>query len=83
MFGVGDCEIVGAREVLLGTHVEVIVLYVVEHSVDTSHRCYLYRTGWKTCVLVCVVWAVDGEKFVVDTAKGKVLVSKLNGRVSL
>ena len=53
------------REVFLGTHVHVVVVDMVEHSVYACHRGYAYRARWQPGVTVCVVWRVDEEQLVV------------------
>ena len=42
---IGAGKVVGAREVLLGTHVEIVVADVVEHGVDTLHRCSAFLSA--------------------------------------
>ena len=83
MLGVGTCKIVGTTEVLLGTHIEVVVMYVVEHCIDASHGGDAYRTGREADVAVSVVGTADKGLVGIDSFQAKLLKGKLDGRVSL
>ena len=52
---IGAGEIVRAAEILLGAHVEVVVVHMVEHGVDASYARYADGAWWKTWVLIRVV----------------------------
>ena len=73
----------GAREILLGTHVEVVVLHGVEHSVDALHAGNLDGAWGQAGVAVGVVGAVEGQHVVVDAACAEILHGKLHGGVGL
>ena len=59
MLLVGTSEIVGSAEVFLGTHIYIVVVHVVEYSVNTCYRWYANRARRQSRVLVSVVWTVD------------------------
>ena len=80
---VGLGEVVGAGEIFLGTHVVIVVVVVVEHSVYSLHRGNLYGAGREACVLVGVVGALYAEVFPVDASQGEVVEGKLYRGVGL
>ena len=49
---IGAGEVVGTAEIFLGAHVDVLVLYVVEHGIDACHRRDADRTRRKSRILV-------------------------------
>ena len=55
MLGGGYGKVMGAGEVLLGAHVDVIVLGVVQHAFQALVRRYADRTWRKTCMLVSII----------------------------
>ena len=44
MFAIADSKVVGAGEIFLGTHIDVVVLLVVEYGIDSSDGWDAYRT---------------------------------------
>ena len=55
MLGGGHGKVMGAGEVLLGAHVDVVVLGVVQHAFQALVRRYADRTWRKTCMLVSII----------------------------
>ena len=83
MLGIVDGEIVGAREVLFGTHVDIVVMLVVEHSIDACNRWYADGTRRQTSHAVGVVGRLDLQMFVEHTSDGEVANSEDDCRVAL
>ena len=54
-------EVVAARKIHLRTHVQVIVLLVVQHALKRLLGGYAYRAGRQACVLVCVLGRLNGK----------------------
>ena len=61
---IGAGEVVGTAEILLGAHVDVLVLYVVEHGVDACHRRDADRTRRKSRILIRIIRALDRKSVV-------------------
>ena len=55
MLGGGDGKVVGAGKVLLGAHVDVIVLGIVQHAFEALIGRDADGTRRKACMLVGVV----------------------------
>ena len=83
MLGLGHSKVVAAAEVFLRTHVDVVVLLVVQHGIYVYHVGYTDGAGRKTGIFVGVVGIVDSEHAVVDAAQGKVVHRKLHRGVRL
>ena len=83
VFLVGFGEVVGAAEILLGAHVEIVVMNAIEHSIDTRDGRNADRAGREPRIFVGVVGALDGEQIVVDTFEFETLPSKFYRGVSL
>ena len=83
VFLIGAGKIVGAAEILLGAHIEILVLYMVEYGINAGNR---WNADWarrKTWILVGVVWTLDVQEVVVDTLQFETLPGELDGWVSL
>ena len=55
-----------AAEILFGTHVEVIVMHMVEDGIDTCYARNTDGTRWQTWVLVGIIRTLDRQEVVVD-----------------
>ena len=58
MLGIGACKVVGAREILFGTHIKIVVLYMVEHCIDARNRSHLDGTRRETSVDLSIIWTI-------------------------
>ena len=83
MLWIGLGEVMSTREILLGTHIEIVMMHEIEHSINTCYAWNTDRTRRKPLIAIGVVWTIHAQKFGVDTTKLKLLESKLNGRVCL
>ena len=83
MFRVTAGKIVGAREVLFGTHVKILMIRRIQHRIDASHRRHLDRTWRQSAILVGVVRALGIQHIVVDTFQRKVFQCELHRGVCL
>ena len=83
VFLVGFGEVVGATEIILGAHVEIVVMNAIEHSINTCDGRNADRAGREPRVFVGVVGALDGEQIVVDAFEFETLPSKFYRGVSL
>ena len=83
MFLVSGSKIVRARKVLLGTHIYIVVVYVVEHRLYGIERWYTYRAYGQTYIAVSVVWTVDTQMVYHDATQRKIVQSILYGGVGL
>ena len=63
-----------AAEILLGTHVEVIVMHMVEDGIDTCYARNTDRPRWQTWVLVGIIRALDRQEVVVDALEVKTMI---------
>lgn len=72
-----------SAEIFLGAHVDVLVLYVVEHGIDACHRRDADRTWRKSRILVRIIRALDIQQVVVDAFQAKLLPGELDGWVCL
>ena len=73
VFLIGAGNVVGAREALLGTHIQIVVRHVIEHCGNAGYRGNLDRAGRQTLISVGVVRTVDLQEFVVYASECKVL----------
>ena len=55
MLGISDRKVMGAGEIFLGTHVEVIVLGVVQDAFQSLVRGYTDRTRRKAGILIGII----------------------------
>lgn len=76
-------EVVIAREVFSGAHIDEIMRGGVEYGFETRAFDNAYRTGRKAGVAVGVIWRIDREVFVVKTPQREVADSELDCRVGL
>ena len=72
-----------AAEILLGTHVEIIVMHMVEDGIDTCYARNTDRPRCQTWVLVGIIRALDRQEVVVDTLEVESLPGIVNGRIGL
>ena len=73
----------GAAEVLLCTHIEIVVVCIVEHSIDAGDGRDADGSRRESSIAIGVVGAVDGEEFVVDALELELLPGELHGGVGL
>ncbi len=73
----------GAAEILLGTHVEIIVMDVVEHGINACHCRDADRPWRQSWVAIGVVWTLDAEQVVVDALQVESLPGVFDGRIGL
>ena len=59
------CEIMCAGKVFFCAHIEVVVVYVVEHRVYCCYRRNLDWAGREADILICVVRTVYGQLLVI------------------
>ena len=83
MLLIGAGKVVGATEVLLGTHIEVVVVDGIEYGVNALNGSNLDRTWGKSCILVGVVGRVSAQMVLPDALQLKLLQRKLDGRIGL
>ena len=83
MLWVGLGEVMSAREILLGTHIEIVVMNEIEHSIYTCNARNTDRTWRKSLITIGVVRANHTQELGVDTTKLKLLKSELDGRICL
>ena len=55
MLGISDRKVMGAGEIFLGTHVEVIVLGVVQDTLQALVRRYTDRAWRKSGILIGII----------------------------
>jgi len=73
MLAVGGRKVVGAREILLGAHIEVVVMRIIQHGIQAYYRRYAYRTGRQTAMDISVIRGVNIEVGVEDTPDAELL----------
>ena len=78
MLLVGTSEIVGSAEVFLGTHIEVVVMHVIQHCIDARDGWNTDRSWRQTGILIGIVRTVDMQEIVVDSLEFKLLPSELD-----
>ena len=61
MLLIGTRKIVGTREIFLGTHVEIVVADMIQHSVNATNAGYLDRARRQPLIPVGVIGRVDGQ----------------------
>ena len=61
MLGVSAGKVVGAAEILLRTHVEIVVVDVVEHGINAGNSRDADRPWRQSWVAIGVVGAADAE----------------------
>ena len=66
-----------------GAHIDVIMLGMVQHSIQTDRRGDADGAGGQAGIAVGVVGRVDSEVFIGDPAQPEVLQCKLYGGVGL
>ena len=83
MLRVSAGKVVGAAEILLRTHVEIVVVDVVEHGIDAGNSRDADRPWRQSWVAIGVVGAADAEQVVVDALQLETLPGELDGRIGL
>ena len=83
MLLIGAGKVVGAGEVLLGAHIEVVVADGIEHGIDATDGGNLDGAWGQPRVLIGVVGRVRLEQLLPDALQGKLLQGKLDGGVGL
>ena len=76
-------EIMSTREILLSTHIEIIVMHEIEHSINTCYAWNTDRTRRKSLITICVIRTLNAQELGVDTTKLKLLKSELDSRICL
>ena len=66
MVGIVGCEVMRAGEVFFGAHIDVIMLGMVQHSIQTDRRGDADGAGGQAGIAVGVVGRVDGEVIIGD-----------------
>ena len=83
MLLIGGSKAVGAREVLLGTHIQIGMLRVMEHGIYPVDAGHADGTGRQPQVLIGVVGALGLEMLVIDAAEREVAHGEFHRRVGL
>ena len=83
MLGISDRKVMSAGEIFLGTHVEVIVLGVVQDAFQSLVRRYTDRARRKSGILVSVVRRICFQVLVKDASKLEIAHAELYRRVGL
>ena len=51
-----DGEVVMPGEIFLGTHIQIVVMTIIENGIDGFDRRGADRSGGQTFIHVCIVW---------------------------
>ena len=79
----GGSKVVPSAEVLFGTEVYVVCLFVFEHGINGGGRRYADGTGGKTGVEVGVVGTIGLEHVAFDASDGEITYGIFDGGVGL
>lgn len=83
MFSKGSGEIVRAREIFFGAHVEVIMLCMIQYAFYSLNGSNADRTGRKPRVLVSIVRTFYLQVFVQNASQSEFLQTEFDGRIGL
>ncbi len=83
VLGEGGGEVVGAGEVFLGAHVEVVVAGWIEHGFEGCHGGDADGAWREAFIYIGIVGGVDGEVLVKNAAQGRVTGGELHSGVCL
>ena len=77
MLFISPGEVMRTAEVFFCTHIDIVVMHIVQHGVNGSHRRDADRSGRKSAVLVGVVRAVNREPLLINTVSREILCGEL------
>ena len=80
MLGGSHGKIMGAGEIFLGTHIQIIVLGRIKYGFESRHGGYADGAWWKSLIYIGIIGRVDSEVLVEDATQGGVTGGKLYRR---
>ena len=83
MLSKGSGEIVRAREIFFGAHVEVIMLCMIQYAFYSLNGSNADRAGGKSGVLVSIVRTFYLQVFVQNASQPEFLQTEFDGRIGL
>ena len=83
MFAVSHGKIVATGEIFFRTHVEIIVVSVVKHRIDTRQRRDANGARGQTGLLISIVWALHLEMLMHDATQTEISEGELDRGISL
>ena len=72
-----------AAEILLGAHIQIVVVHTVEDGIYTDNAGNTYRSGRQSRVLICVIRTFNAQQLIVDTMQIELFPRKLYRRIGI